>query len=63
MRFWRNAATSETLTDGWVELLTPPFGTLIVSSTGEKVGDLVPLTSVLLYSLDELDILRVRPTT
>ena len=63
MRIGRGAATSETLTDGWVELLTPPLGTLIVSSTREEVSDFVPLTSVLLYSLDELDVLCVRPTT
>jgi len=54
---------SETLTNGWVKFLAPPFRTLVVGSAREKVGDFVPLASVSLDSLDELNIFRVCPTT
>ena len=50
-------------TNGWVKLLAPSFGTLIVGSTREKVGDFVPLTPISPHGLDKLDILRVRPAT
>lgn len=59
----KHDAVSETLTNGWVEFLAPSFGTLVVSSAREKVCDFVPLTSVLLYGMDKLDVLRVRPAT
>ena len=54
---------SETLTNGWVKLLAPTFCTLVIGSPREKVGDFVPLASVPLYSLDELNIFGVCPTT
>lgn len=55
--------TGEMLTNGWVKLLPPSFSALVVSATREKVSDFVPLASVLFDSLDEPDILCVRPTT
>lgn len=55
--------TRETLTDSWVELLSPSLCALIVGSTREKVCDPVPLASKLFYRLDELDIFCVGPTT
>jgi hypothetical protein len=59
----RGMTRHETLTNGWVKLLAPSFRTLVVGSAREKVSDFVPLAAVLLYSVDELDILSVRPTT
>ena len=44
-----------------VKLLVPPLSTLVVGSTREKVGDFVPLLSVSLYGLDELNTLCVHP--
>jgi len=55
--------TGEMLTNGWVKLLPPSFSALVVSSTREKVSDFVPLASILFDSLDEPDILCVRPAT
>ena len=54
---------SETLTNRWIKFLAPSFCTLVVSPTRQKVSDFVPLASVLLDSLNELDVLRVCPTT
>lgn len=54
---------SETPTDGWIKFFAPSLCALVVGSTGEEVCNLVPLASVLLHGLDELDILRVCPAT
>ena len=54
---------SETPTDGWIKFLAPSLRTLVIGSTREEVSDLVPLSSVLLNGLNELDILSVCPTT
>ena len=51
------------LTNGWVEFLAPSLRALIVGTTGEKLGNFMPLASKLLHGLDELNVLRVRPAT